>query len=975
MKKLFRLNLTRRLPGLVLLVVVGCLNAAAAGPRDISLAGQWRFQIDRADVGIGQKWFERALSDQIKLPGTLTAQGVGDEVTVDTQWMGGIVDKSWFTAPQYAKYRSPGNVKIPFWLQPEKYYAGAAWFQRDFEVPKDWQGKRIVLFLERAHWETRVWVDGNLIGTNQSLSTPHEYDLGKLAPGNHTVSIRVDNRRIVDIGENSHGITDHTQGNWNGIVGKIELRATPLVWIENLQVYPNAAKKSVRVVVVSTNATDKLFWGKLSLFFEVNGQSVRLPVSTNIKTTAHDLTIEDEIKLGPDALLWDEFAPHLVSVRAELGGALGGRVVDGDLAGNETTESVRTATLGLRDVSISDTQITINGHKTFLRGTLECAVFPKTGHPPTEVAEWKRLIGVAKSFGLNLLRFHSYCPPEAAFQAADKLGMYLQVETCWANQSTTIGDGKPVDQWVYDETARILKAYGNHPSFILMLHGNEPGGKKANDYLARYVAHFQAFDSRRLWTSGAGWPEISENQFHLVPHPRVQGWGEGLKSRINARPPETVTDYRDYISKRKIPVVSHEIGQWCVYPNFDEIPKYTGYLKAKNFEIFRDFLDVAGMGSLAKQFLLASGKLQALCYKEEIESAFRTPGMGGFELLGLNDFPGQGTALVGVLDPFWDEKGYVTAKAFRRFCNAVVPLARLPKRVYVASEKLEADLELANFGAAPLPDAVVNWKLVAADGKVFAHGELPAQTIAVGNSNRLGHISLDLQGLVAPKKYQLIVGVAGTKIENDWDVWVYPATLPAEPSDVLVTSKLDDCARQRLQSGGRVLLTIPGQQVCNYDVDPVKLGFSSIFWNTAWTKRQPPTTLGILCDPKHPALAAFPSDDFSNWQWWYLIHRAGALRLDLLPKGVEPVVRVIDDWVTARPLGLVIEGRVGAGKIVVCGFGLTAGDADPVSRQMRSSLLGYMASKKFAPKTSLTTGEIQNLMVKTNAGFTGGQPK
>ncbi len=950
MKILFNLNLARQLFSLVLLAAFGCLNAAAAGRQDISLAGQWRFKLDRADAGIGQKWFERALPDQIKLPGTLTAQGVGDEVTVGTEWAGGIVDKSWFTAPQYAKYRSPGNVKIPFWLQPEKSYAGAAWFQRDFEVPKDWQGKRIVLFLERAHWETRVWVDGKLIGTNQSLSTPHEYDLGQLAPGRHTVSIRVDNRRIVDIGENSHGITDHTQGNWNGIVGRIELRATPPVWLADVQAYPDIERKSVLVKIQVGNCTGKPGSGTLSV-----GQQT-VPINWDARGGEASL----EVVLGKAAPLWDEFHPARQRLTLVL---------------QSPERDVREVTFGLRNISTVGPKFLINGRPAFFRGTLECAVFPKTGHPPTEVAEWKRLIGVAKACGLNLLRFHSYCPPEAAFQAADEHGMYLQVETCWPNQSTTIGDGKPVDQWVYAETDRILKAYGNHPSFVLMTHGNEPSGKSSANYLAQYVAHFKTLDSRRLWTSGAGWPEISENQFHLVPQPRVQGWGEGLKSRINARPPETVTDYRDYISKRKVPVVSHEIGQWCVYPNFDEIPKYTGYLKAKNFEIFRDFLDAAGMGSLAKQFLQASGKLQALCYKEEIESALRTPGMGGFELLGLNDFPGQGTALVGVLDPFWDEKGYVTAKAFRRFCNAIVPLARLPKRVFVASEKLEADLELANFGAAPLADAVVNWKLVAADGKVFARGELPAQTIAVGNSNRLGHVSLDLKGAAAPEKYRLVVGVAGTKYENDWDVWIYPATLPAEPDDILVTSTFDDDAQQRLQSGGKVLLTIPGQQVGNYDIDPVKLGFSSIFWNTAWTKRQAPTTLGILCDPKHPALAAFPSDDFSNWQWWYLIHRAGALRLDLLPKGVEPVVRVIDDWVTVRPLGLVIEGRVGAGKIVVCGFDLTAGGADPVSRQMRASLLGYMASKKFAPKISLTAGEIQSLMVKTNAGFTGRQSK
>src|ERR1019366_7865673 len=233
--------------------------------------------------------------------------------------------------------------------------------------------------------------------------------------------------------------------------------------------------------------------------------------------------------------------------------------------------------------------------------------------------------------------------------------MYLQVETCWANGATGLGDGRPVDQWVYDETARILQYYGNHPSFMLMPYGNEPGGRNASAWLAKYVSHFKALDPRRLWTSGSGWPELAENQFDVTPGPRIQQWGEGLRSRINSRPPETTTDYRSFISGRNVPVISHEIGQWCVYPNFDEIAQYTGYLKPKNFEIFRDRLQAGGMGGLAKPFLLASGKLQTLCYKEDIESALRTPGMGGFELLDLHDFPGQGTALVGVLDPFWHD--------------------------------------------------------------------------------------------------------------------------------------------------------------------------------------------------------------------------------------------------------------------------------------------------------------------------------
>ena len=941
----------------------------------VSLAGAWRFQLDRADAGVGERWFERALPDKIKLPGSLPAQGIGDDVTVNTKWTGGIVDRSWFTAPEYEKYRQPGNVKVPFWLQPEKYYAGAAWYQRDVDVPKEWQGKRIVLSLERPHWETRVWVDGKLIGTNNALATPHDHDLGQLAPGKHTLTIRVDNRMVVDVGQDSHSVSDHTQGNWNGIVGRIELRATPRVWIEELQVYPHTANHSITVKGKLGNATGIEGSGTIVLSCD------RIDLSTDIHgiwKTNHiswgreggrfeaDLSLETTSSSWSE---WNEFRPVLYALGVSLNG--------------ETSK--KPVVFGFREISTDGTQFTINGQKTFIRGTLDCCIFPKTGHPPTDVAEWKRIISVAKAHGLNLIRFHSWCPPEAAFVAADELGFYFHIEaSSWANSSTSLGDGKPVDAWLYAETDRILKYYGNHPSFILMPYGNEPGGGKHAAWLAKWVSHYKAQDSRRLWTSGAGWPQLAENQWHCTPDPRVQAWGGGLKSRINGRPPETRSDYRSYISARKVPVVSHEIGQWCVYPNFDEIKKYTGYLKPKNFEIFRDTLNAHGMGDLAKQFLLASGKLQTLCYKEDIESALRTPGMGGFELLDLHDFPGQGTALVGVLDPFWEEKGYVTPAEYSRFCNSTVPLARMSKRVFTTDETLEADLEVAHFGPAPLENAAITWKLVGDDQKVVASGQLPATSVLVGNGTPLASIKIDLQSVPAPARYKLVGTVStpshfvsaavkrvpATTFANDWDIWVYPpkADTQPPPAGVTITEELNDSALAALAAGGKVLLTIPPKQVKNAAKDKVVMGFSSIFWNTAWTHRQPPTTLGILCDPKSPALADFPTDYHSNWQWWYLITRAGAMILDDLPPALRPTVQVIDDWVTAHRLGLVFEAKVGQGRLLVTSIDLKDGlETNPVARQMRASLLRYMGSDRFKPAVEVTADQVRGLMTAPRA--------
>jgi hypothetical protein len=293
-----------------------------------------------------------------------------------------------------------------------------------------------------------------------------------------------------------------------------------------------------------------------------------------------------------------------------------------------------------------------------------------------------------------------------------------------------------------------------------------------------------------------------------------------------------------------------------------------------------------------------------------------------------------------------------------------VPLARLTRRVFTTDDTLVSEIEVANFGARSIPGAVTKWKLVTAGNKAVAQGALPQADIPLGNGISLGAISVGLKNVKAPAQCRLVVSIDGEtgRFENDWDVWVYPPSANSTPSNVLVTPRWDAQAQATLRAGGKVLLTIPGKAVRNFDTAPVALGFSSIFWNTAWTGRQPPTTLGILCDPKHPALAGFPTDYHSNWQWWYLIHRAGALRLDLLPAGLEPIVRVIDDWVTARPLALVIEGKAGAGKVIVCGFDLTDEANDPVSCQMRRSLLNYMASDRFAPSTELTAEQISGLM-------------
>jgi len=913
------------------------------------LSGTWQFQIDSLDRGVAERWFEKELSDTISLPGSMTQNGKGNDVSLDTDWTGSMWNDSlWYKIEKYKKYRQPENIKISFWLSPDKVYTGPAWYQKKVNIPENWKGKAIELHLERAHWETMLWIDSKKVGLKNTLGTPHEYHLAEyLIPGEHKITLRIDNRiKDIDPGVDAHSVSDNTQTNWNGVVGDIVLKAKAPVYIETAQVYPDVAQKKVSVKGKIKNVTGESLKAKLFLRAETTSFD-----TGSLKSEMRELEIdadsefEIEYPMGDDTLLWDEFEPNLYTMQLRLE--------------SESGIHKKEVVFGMRDFKAEGKRFTINGRPLFLRGTLECAIFPLTGYPPTDVNEWKRILKIIQDHGLNHMRFHSWCPPEAAFRAADELGVYLQVEaSAWAN----IGDGKPIDDWIYKEAEDIIAAYGNHPSFVMMAYGNEPSGEKHKEYLAQFVDHMKSFDSRRVYTSGAGWPLLDNLDFYNHAGPRIQQWNQSLKSIINSEPPQTEFDYAELIEKTPMPYVSHEMGQWCVYPNFKEMSKYKGVTKPKNFEIFKETLEKNHMGHLADSLLLASGKLQTLCYKADIEAALRTKDMAGFQLLDLHDFPGQGTALIGVLDAFWEEKGYVTPEEYREFCSETVPLARMGKRIFLNTDIFEASIEVAHFGKHPLNEIFPKWELIKSDGSIFAKGEMSQQNIPIGNGTQLGVISVDLKKVEMAEKLTLSIHVGQNR--NKWDIWVYPSRKePLENDDaVRIVKKLDAGTARYLENGGKVILNITKGDIAPEMGRDIGIGFSSIFWNTSWTNGQKPHTLGILCNPEHPALADFPTEYYSNWQWWDAMSHSNAIVLDNFTADLKPIVRVIDDWFENRRTALLFEARVGEGKLLVSGVDLHTDIANRLeAQQLLYSLKKYVASAKFDPKTELNLAQVKNL--------------
>jgi hypothetical protein len=949
-------------------LIISCIVAGSVSAQQIiSLEGAWDFRMgDPEDPTLSMP---NDYHDYVMLPGSMLTNDKGDPVSVKTQWTGSLYDSSFYFNPYMAKYRmekpladkadaEENGIKFPFFLTPEKHYIGAAWYHRSIYVPKSWNDQRVTLFLERPHIETKVYVNGNEVGRQMSLSTPHRYDVTSYIKfGEHNdISIRVYNGiENVCVGQDSHSVTDQTQGNWNGIVGRIELQAQ---WknlnIKHVRLFPDATNKKVTVEVELENHVDGI---RLMPDFEyyvavsvrpLNGKHGKM---AGVIKEALGSKKKFVVNLGNDAQLWDEFYPNLYLLTVEAG------------------DDIYEASFGLRNIDIKGRQLYINNRPLFLRGTVENCCFPLTGYPPTDEQEWLRIFRKCKQYGLNHVRFHSYCPPEAAFAAADQVGIYLQPEgPSWPNHGVKLRRGMKIDRYLLDESKRIIDEYGHHPSFVMMAAGNEPAGDWVS-YCNDWVKEMKKYDPTKIYAGasvGGGWAWDDGSQYH------VKGGARGL-DEWNRRAPSSDDDYysgiefpRNYKGSEpnQSPIVTHEKGQWCAFPDFKEIPQYTGVYKARNFEIFSDLLRDNSMADMGEKFLHASGNLQTLCYKYEIERNLRTKDYAGFQLLGLNDYSGQGTALTGVLSVFWREKGYCTPVQWREFCNLLVPLARFPRFVYTNADTLSVPVELYNAFSTALSHLNVTYSITENEHQqLIANGLLFTGTVPIGKNIQLGTIVMPLDSITHPTKLTLAVQLSG-RIQNHWDFWVYPSqTADADDSNIYIADTLDAKALKTLKKGGSVLLTAAGKVTLGSDV---KQTYLPVFWNTSWFKMRPPHTTGAYIDKQHPLFKYdFPTDNWSNLNWWELLNKAQVMNLMELPASYQPPIQPIDTWHVSRKLGMLIEARVDKGRLLMTTMDISRDlEHRHVARQMRQAILRYMQSSDFAPTIQLSPEVVGHFFTK-----------
>lgn len=963
----------------ILLTAMLCPTLSVWAQEHINLAGYWRF----GEAG----------ADSVLLPGT-----------TDTNHRG---------TPPSTLTETTHLTRAFSWREPATY-------SRDIVIPKSWKKQHITLTLERTKPVTII-VDGQTVAHDSTLSVPVVADLSRwLTPGRHHLTLVVDNDHGVpeQLYSSSHALTEDTQTNWNGVIGRLELTARPQVHIETLDVRSDCKDGEIHNIGVNATISGKGAAGKATLTIEPFNFEGKPLIEQSLKVKNGVVDAALYVELGEESC-WSEFSPRLYRVTLTL--------ANGDQASK---------VVGFRSFTAKGNKFYINGRETFLRGKHDACVFPLTGHVAMDHEQWQRYFSILRDYGINHVRFHSWCPPEECFAVADEMGFYLQPELpFWGSFDDK---DSVLMRYLHTEGERIIRQYGHHPSFVMMALGNELWG--SIPAMHRFIDDYRALDPKRLYTYGSNFylgmkgPQPGMDYFTTCRTAWEPYGRYGTHTRasfafadaadggiINHYRPSTARTFDSICATVQMPIISHETGQYQSYPDYSEIKKYTGVLKPYNLEVFRKRLEDAGMAPLAPAFHRATGRWAAQLYKEEVEMDLRSNRLAGFQLLDLVDYPGQGSAYVGLLDAFMDSKGYLTPDAWRGFCAPVVPLAVLPARCFSVDAAevprsaadgpvpptTVAKIQVANYGPTSLRGRHVTWQLITgpddqhpeADTCVIDRGTLTIDTDATGVIT-VGEVPLYINKVYINKVYrisahlQLLLQVEGLKEHNSYDLWAY-RRLPWDEyhtKNVHLTTCLDARTVKALERGASVLWTpvsVPASFVLSSAEAPDTIPAAAIvdtafiaptatvdghfmtdYWNyrmfkTISEKNHSPVspgTLGLLIDVRHPALQAFATDSCSSWQWFPIVKASRPAILDGNNNVVRPIIQVVDNIERNHRLGLLFEFRVGRGRLLVCMADLGAASRYPEGEAFRTSLLRYMDSDAFQPMMTITIPQLRQLL-------------
>ena len=955
----------------------------------ILLNGKWHVVLEDGTTG------------QMDLPGTLDENGIGHRDVGANQWhpdavlgnAAGEIDKDAPIATRFTRRHT---------------YEGEARISRKITVP-DYGTDRLFVLAERAR-ALRLLVDGEACSVFRqgTLSTPYIFELTGAAPGEHEFTFLSDNsypgmpKAAIYY---SSAATDETQTNWNGILGECSMYTRPQNFIDSLRVYPRAVKKEEKnkaggyvldVCVELAPGAKKVYKdAKIILQSEAlaageleDTQTLTEIISYSGEGLAEAGTDKEEnpktmeiwfrdLPLRENVKLWDEDEGNLYEMAVTLDNGMSAEDKGGSTAECRTRFGIR---------SFGDNgsgRLALNGRAIFLRGEANCAEYPETGHPPMTIPEWKEMLLKYRSYGINFVRFHSHCEPEAAFAAADELGMLLQPELSHWDPKDAFGTEESY-RYYRAELVDLLKTYANHPSFVMLTLGNELQAQdEGRERMRELVRTAKRMDPTRLYANGSNAfygeegcdPESDFYTSQSCKDVVIRGTFSGMRGYLNENYPSADRTYDEAMAEiRKEyqkPVFSFEVGQFEVLPDFEELESFHGISDPVNLKLIKKRVEERGPLPTWEKYVEATGELSRLAYREEIEAAMRTRELSGISLLGLQDFPGQGTALVGMMNSHLEPKPYDFARPerFREFFQECRILVKLPHYTYEAGERLIAEVEAANFGKRNI-EGVFCWTLagkksvsengncepaeIKSKNTVIATGEDTEITICrPGSYTEVG--SLDIPLDFVEKNTALTLKVRIGDSISAYPIWVYRKTTPVCPENVYETRAFDVKTREILQNGGRVYLSPDADKESL--PNSIKTQFTTDFWSVG-TFADQEGGMGQLIDTEHPIFKEFPTDFHTDWQWWIMATK----RAVILPHPMKTIITEMDSYAFLRPMAQMIEFRCLKGKVLLSTMELHKSQQYPEVRALQASIYTYLSGENFEPAEEITEEELSMLV-------------
>lgn len=867
----------------------------------------------------------------MNLPGTLCENNIGKKLETDYEL-------------------TPDNVRC---LRPKYNYIGACWYQRKITIPKEWENKKVFLFLERIILKSEVWIDDNYIGNTSSLVSGHTYDLTDFVKANceHTLTVLIDNRDTFYLSTYGHSYTNESQTIWNGIVGDISIFCEEKIHLDDIIIITYEDNKEALVKGVIKNDTGNNVRTKISFSIDDTDNKENIANSVlDIDVLEKSVNFEHIIKIEKDVINWNEFTPKTYKLTTNV---------------NYGENNKKVICFGFRTVKTKDRDILLNNKKIYLRGNLECCVHPLTGYPPCDEDYWINIFKTIKDYGMNHIRFHSNCPPEAAFFAADKVGVYLQPEgPVWLdNWFMELGSHKEHYEFMPLEARRIITKYSNHPSFVIFCNGNEFRGDFS--LLHNIIEDVRKIRPDIIYTLTANYDRPLDNEDDVFI--AVEADKKGMRgNRFYPKMAQTImTDYSEAVKSRNIPLIAHESGQYSVYPNIKEIPEYNGNLVPINFMAIEKDLEKKNMLPMIDKFVKSSGDFSARLYKEEIESYLRTVGYAGFQLLGIHDFPGQCTATIGLLDSFWKSKNIITPKWFKSFCNDIVLLMKTEKRIYNSDELFSAELMVAQFANSDISDIKIIYSLIDENNVTVTEGFFDNLTICSGTQDVIGEIKeISLSKFKNPTKMTFSVKIENSEYANAWEIWVFPnieneiIEKKIKEHDIKIFYKWSEEVEKMLKNGEKVLLIPERESFINrptYDGD-----FYPVFWSPVFFNKKTPCGMYIN---ESDAFNYFATEKYSNYQWYNLLKDSYNFDVDNLPLDFKPIIEVIPNYYYNHRMTNLIEAKVLNGTLIVCSIDLDKLNDFNEAKWLKYSIIEHLNSVDANSLSNITLEAAKNIFI------------